>query len=168
MLFVKLQKNITMNKNEMRAFVESVIANGAAVRTYAKFARIQAVMAKGGEAVETILSDGTRETTNTANPGDWIVTNPGGEQYIVPAEKFPKKYEPAPELGEGWFKPTGGIQKFLELEEDITFVCSWGETQFIKAGGMINVTNLEDIYGMAREEFFSTYQECSEDGTIKA
>lgn len=120
----------------------------------------------GSEAIETILADGTRETTNTANAGDWIVTNPGGEQYIVPSAKFPKKYEPAPELGDGWFKPTGGVQKFLELSEDTSFVCSWNEEQFIAAGGMINVTCLDDIYGIARQEFFDTYKECDEDGSF--
>lgn len=104
------------------------------------------------------------ETTNTANAGDWIVTNPGGEKYVVPAAKFPKKYEPCPELGDGWYKPTGGVQKFLELTEDTTFICSWGEEQHIKAGGFVNVTDLSDIYGIARDEFFDTYKECSEDG----
>lgn len=155
-----------MNKIEMKNFVENAIANGAEVKNYAKFARIQAVQAQGGEAIETILADGTRETTNTANAGDWIVTNPGGEQYIVPGAKFPKKYEPAPEIGEGWFKPTGGVQKFMELSEDTSFVCSWDEEQFIAAGGMVNVTSLDDIYGIARGEFFDTYKACNENGSF--
>lgn len=153
-------------KNEMRANIESLIANGAEIKSYAKFARVQAVCATGGERIETILADGTKETTNVAAPGDWIITNPGGEKYIVPAAKFPKKYEPAPELGENWYKPTGGVQKFLELTEDTVFICSWGEEQFIKAGGMINVTNLDDIYGIARDEFFDTYKECDENGNF--
>ena len=79
----------TLSKNEMRTAVESLIANGAVVKNYAKFARIQAIEAVGGEVIETILADGTKETSNTANAGDWIVTNPGGEKYIVPAAKFP-------------------------------------------------------------------------------
>ena len=47
-------------------------------KTYVKFARIQATQAQGGEAIETVLADGTKETANIANAGDWIVTNPGG------------------------------------------------------------------------------------------
>ena len=128
------------------------------VRSYSKFARVQAVEAKGGEAIETILADGTRETTNVANPGDWIVTNPGGERYIVPAEKFVKKYEPAAELGEGWFKPTGGSQKFVQITEDMDVVASWGEVQHLKKGAYLNVTNLGDIYGVAEQEFHATYK----------
>lgn len=154
----------TLSKNEMREMVENAIANGASVKPYAKFARIQAVQATGGEAVETILADGTKETSNTANAGDWIVTNPGGEKYIVDGIKFGKKYEACPELGEGWFKPKGGVQKFLELKEDTSFICSWGEEQFIAAGGFVNVSDLADIYGIARKEFFDTYQEVDEKG----
>lgn len=154
----------TLNKKEMREMVEGLIANGATVRNFAKFARVQAVQAKGGETIETILADGTKETTNTAETGDWIVTNPGGEKYIVSAAKFPKKYEACPELGTNWYKPAGGVQKFIELAEDLKFVCSWNDEQFIAAGGFVNVTDLADIYGIARDEFFDTYKECRENG----
>ncbi|MBP5616216.1 MAG: hypothetical protein J6X06_00205 [Elusimicrobiaceae bacterium] len=127
-------------------------------QTYAKFARIQATQAIGGEKIETVLADGTVETTNVANPGDWIVTNPGGEKYIVPGDKFAKKYEPASELGEGWYKPTGGNQQFVQINQDMQVLASWGETQFIKKGGFLNVTNPTDIYGVGEEEFHNTYK----------
>lgn len=94
------------------------------------------------------------------------MTNPGGEKYIVPAAKFPKKYEAAPEIGDGWFKPTGGVQKFLELDEDTKFICSWDEEQFIAKGGFVNVSDLSDIYGIARGEFFDTYKECDAEGNF--
>jgi len=154
----------TMNKNEMKNFVEKLIANGAMVRTYAKFARVQAIQAEEETPIVTILQEGTLETTNIAKAGDWIVTNPSGEKYVVLGDKFPKKYEPATELGDGWYKPTGGVQRFIETSEDIVFVCSWGEEQKINAGGFINVSCLEDIYGIARQEFFDTYKECDENG----
>ena len=156
----------TMNKAEMKNFVENAIANGATVKNFAKFARVQAEQATEETPIVTILQDGTKETTNTAMPGDWIVTNPGGEQYVVPGSKFSKKYEPAPELGDNWYKPTGGVQRFLETDEDLVFVCSWGEEQTIKAGGFINVSCLDDIYGIARQEFFDTYKECDENGNF--
>lgn len=118
------------------------------------------------QTITTTQANGTAETTNTANIGDWIVTNPGGERYVINAAKFPKKYEATPELGDGWYKPTGGIQKFLELVEDTSLVAPWNEVQFIAAGGLLNVTDLNDIYGIAREEFFSTYAECDEQGNF--
>ena len=127
-------------------------------QTYVKFARIQAVQADGGEAIETVLADGTVETSNVANAGDWIVTNPGGEQYIVPADKFAKKYEAATDLGAGWFKPKGGPQQFVQISEDMYVMASWGEKQFLKKGAYLNVTNLGDIYGVAEAEFHETYK----------
>ena len=152
------------NKSEMKSFVENAINNGAVVKTYAKFARVQAEQATKETPIITILANGLQETTNTAMAGDWIVTNPGGEKYVVTNSKFLKKYEPAPELGDGWYKPTGGVQKFIEATETLVFVCSWGEEQTINAGGFINVTCLDDIYGIAHQEFFDTYKECDKQG----
>ena len=156
----------TMDKNEMRGFAEGLIANGAIVKTYAKFARVQAREAQEGEVIETILADGHKETSNKANAGDWIVTNPGGESYIVPGNKFGKKYEPAPELSESWYKPTGGVAKFLQITEDISFICSWGEAQNMRAGSFICITSLDDIYGIAEQEFYDTYKECDAEGNF--
>lgn len=158
----------TMTKEQMREFVSVLINNGTEVKSFAKFARVQARPAITGEVIITILANGKKETSNAANEGDWIVTNPGGEQYIVAADKFPKKYEAAPEIGADWYKPTGGVQKFIQLCEDVVFICSWGEEQSIDAGGFINVTDLNDIYGVAEQEFNDTYKECDEEGNFIA
>lgn len=125
---------------------------------YAKFARVQAVQAKGGEVVETILKDGMREAKNIAKAGDFIVTNPGGEKYIVTGDKFAKKYEAALDLGEGWFKPKGTPQKFVQINQDMVVMASWGERQVLKKGAYLNVTDLNDIYGVAADEFRGTYK----------
>ena len=144
------------DSNSLAPYVEQGFFGPA--QTYAKFARIQATQAQGGEAIETVLADGTKETANIANAGDWIVTNPGGEQYIVSAEQFAKKYEPAPELGEGWFKPKGKPQQFVQIQQDLTFVAPWGKEQFLRKGSYLNVTDLSNIYGVAEEEFLATYK----------
>ncbi len=95
-----------------------------------------------------------------ANAGDWIVTNPGGEKYIVPGEKFAKKYEPATELGAGWFKPTGGKQPFVQITQDMEVIAPWGEVQTLKKGGFLHldVNNPADVYGVAEKEFHDTYK----------
>ena len=128
------------------------------VDTYAKYARVQAVQAKGGEEIVTVLADGTKETKNVAKAGDYILTNPGGEQYIVGADKFAKKYEAATELGEGWFKPKGGPQQFRQMRYDMTIIAPWGEEQVFKKGAYLNVTDVNDLYGVAEQEFHDTYK----------
>ena len=47
------------------------------------------IKARQATSQENIVS-GIDATKNIAEPGDWIITNPGGEQYIISAEKFAK------------------------------------------------------------------------------
>lgn len=58
-----------------------------------KTAKVTARTATEGERVDTIMKNGLVETTNTAKAGDYVVTNPGGEQYLVGKEKFEKRSE---------------------------------------------------------------------------
>ena len=125
---------------------------------YVKKATLQARPAQEGQKIITVLQDGTVETVNTAKEGDWIVTNPGGEEYIISGENFAKKYVAAPELGEGWYKPSGTPQLFIEIQKDLTITTSWGETQFLRAGAYLNITKPGDVYGVAAQEFKDTYK----------
>lgn len=96
---------------------------------YRKQGEVRAVIAKGGEVVVTILADGTTETRNTAKQGDAIITNPGGEQYIIGAEKFAKRYEPKEEE-EGVFIAKGHSKAIVNpWAVPITMMASWGEMQ---------------------------------------
>lgn len=96
---------------------------------YKKKGEVAAVIANGGEVIETILADGTKETTNTAEAGDFIVTNPGGERYIVKADTFNKRYE-AKDGEEGVYSAKGYCKAIENpYQEDITMEASWGEQQ---------------------------------------
>lgn len=57
---------------------------------YKKVAPVRAQQATTKTEVETTLD----ATKNTAQPSDWIVTNPGGEQYVLSPEEFQKRYHP--------------------------------------------------------------------------
>lgn len=129
------------------------------VDRYAKFARVQAAQAKGGEKVETILKDGFKESRETriAKPGDWIVTNPNGERYIPGPGVFEKKYEKALDLGEGWFKSKRIPQDFRLMKQEMSMQL-WGKKYTFRAGSYINVTDMNDIYAVAEDEFIGTYK----------
>jgi hypothetical protein len=58
------------------------------------------------------------------------------------------------------------MKNFVETDVDLVFVCSCGEEQTIKAGGFINVSCLDDIYSIARQEFLDTYKEYDENGNF--
>ena len=59
---------------------------------YRKFGNVQARRATVGEQITTMLADGRQETANKADEGDWIVTNPDGEQHIISEAKFLSRY----------------------------------------------------------------------------
>lgn len=131
---------------------------------FAKKAEVNATVAAGGEVVETILADGTRETTNTANPGDAIITNPGGEQYIIPAETFNKRYEITAE--EGVFRAKGMARALRnDTGAPIEIMAPWGEPQFGDENCMIaTVFDPDkpdeigaDRYIIGADEFADTY-----------
>lgn len=95
---------------------------------YAKFGTVEARVAAEQEVVETILTNGTVETTNTAEVGDVIVTNPGGEKYVLKPEKFANKYEATEQ--DGVFRAKG-IARAINNPEgcDIKIMAPWGEEQ---------------------------------------
>jgi hypothetical protein len=101
---------------------------------YKKQGEIRAVIAQGGEEIITKLANGSTETKNTANPGDAIITNPGGEQYVIGADKFRKRYTQKVgddgEVVEGVFSARGYCRAIDNpWERPITMLASWGEMQ---------------------------------------
>ena len=131
-----------------------------------------------GEVIVTYVSDGTLETVNhvkrdengdldvvvtMADPeGNAIVYEDGRVNvHLISRSVFNQKYEDDDHAlnsqKELLFKPKGGIQEFAQIKEDVSFRAAWGEEQVIKAGSFLNVTNPNDVYGIAQEEFMQTY-----------
>ena len=129
-----------------------------------------------GEKIETFVENGTLETVNTVKKDqngylDIVVTmatldgdavtdkNGHTNTYIIPRATFEKKYQNSDNISmdEKFFKPTGGVQEFVRIDEDIEIMASWGEVQNLKKGSFLNITNPNDIYGIAFEEFIKTY-----------
>jgi hypothetical protein len=137
---------------------------------YKKQGEVKAAIAQGGEVVETKLADGTVETRNTANPGDAIITNPGGEQYIIDAVKFGKRYEPKMaedgKVQEGVFAARGYCKAIDNpFGSPITMMASWGEMQ--NGGRDAKIADTYDFetrtlggepYIIGRSEFVQTYK----------
>ncbi|MCM1364873.1 MAG: TIR domain-containing protein [Faecalibacterium sp.] len=163
------------NIENIKSYVEEGLHDGCMrPREYAKTAIITARQGIAGERVSTIMADGMKETENavtvdaeTGNPG-WIVTNPTGEQYIVPDSVFQQKYEPADTADT--YKPKGKPITAVQISEDISFTAPWGEKMNIASGGYIVLGAGDDYYGVQKAEFEATYEptgdECEEDGSV--
>ncbi len=141
--------------HEIISLINKLINDGTPIIQAIKISYVKAYQATKEEKIITILRNQTTETQNTAKPSDWIITNPDGEQHIVTNENFMKKYIATKN---GYFKATDNVQKFIEIPFDISFICAWDEKQFIAKGGMLNISNLDDIYGVAKDEFRKNYQ----------
>lgn len=93
---------------------------------FVKSATVAARPARPGEVVTTTLADGTVETSNAAEEGDVLVTNPGGESYLVKGDVFRSRYRATQTPGvfqaRGMVRavrnPTGG---------PVTITAPWGE-----------------------------------------
>lgn len=131
--------------------------------SYRKVGKVEARQATGREAIST-SQDGMK---NYAEPGDWIIQNPGDKDPYVfgdkndPIEirqaKFAKKYEVIDEEP-GKFRPKGVI-KAVRVDENIVFNTSWGEQMAVKKGGWV----ADGGYAIAEESFAKTYEKIEED-----
>ena len=132
-----------------------------------KFARIKARQGVVGQRINTAL-DNTTNTVKldekTSEPG-WVVTNPGGEEYIIDDSTFKKKYEIDPENPKQ-YRPKGGPVLSTKLPENIEFVAPWGETMQIPATGFLILNGPKDIYGIHPKAFAETYKSTGKDRKI--
>jgi hypothetical protein len=110
-----------------------------------------------------------KETTNTANPGDWIATNLSRQLeplrddeghmnvYVIAAERFPQLYEPAEgKSPHGAVYRAMGVVSVLPVPGGLDIAAPWGERQTAPAGYLL--CNGEEVYGANREAFEATYE----------
>jgi hypothetical protein len=131
-------------------------------KIYRKSSLVYVVVANNKEFIETWTNDGL-ETTNYANPGDFIVQNlqtENLEKYVVPPEMFKSRYDFFYWCGSGVVCiPLGKVKAIQYDGEDIQFVAKWGRLMVLKAGDMI-VTPLphcKEVYRIAAKEFYESY-----------
>jgi len=131
---------------------------------YKKTAQVRIRPATPGEQLETRLADGTLETVNTAKEGDMVITNPGGEEYFVSAQKVADRYEETDEPGVYQAK---GMIKAIDnpTGSPIEIMAPWGEKQYgderCKVATLYD-PNQPDVIGTDRyiigaDEFQGTY-----------
>lgn len=122
--------------------------------TYQKKVTVSARPAQEGELLVTRLANGEEETKQTLKASQWVVTNPGGEEYAIDSEKFEQLYEP---LAEGRFRARGKIKALPNpWEEPIQILAPWGEIQFGASDCWV-AKNGDSVYLIGDSEFRSTY-----------
>ena len=152
---------------DMKGYAEKLIASqkelGITPKKARKTSLVTARIGLVGEEVDTrprVERDGkvyamgeTKGVVKVA--GSMIVKNPDGEEYIVKPEAFSKKYIETE--NPGVYKPIAEPITYVTLPHDIAFKAPWGEDMYGVKGGVINVSNLDDIYAIQNEAFKKTY-----------
>lgn len=165
-------------KIEVEVYVKQGLENGTLIPKMAeKTSRIIARQGNVGETVVSWSSDSQgREVqekvaqvqldSKTNQPG-WIVSKVDAEgnlitdnnghtnEWIIEDSKFKTKYEIDPS-NPGLYKPKGGPQLFVQINENIS-LNQWGSEMQIAAGGYINITDVNDMYGISQRDFEDTY-----------
>ncbi len=126
------------------------------VRLARKCARVHARQVTRAEEIASVMEDGFRETTNEARPGDYIVRNPTGEEYVTAKDEFEKRYRQTDQ--QNVYEPISPPVRVVELGENVCFEAPWGEEMRIKAGGVLILRESGEIYGVQRDEFQKTYE----------
>lgn len=144
--------HVDLHTDEMsKAFV--------AAPMYEKNVTIQATEVTSLTDVVTVLRSGFVETTVVAKPGEYIVRNPGGEEYVLPADKFWARYD---HVEGDIYKAKGLIRAFKNHTGDhVTIVAPWGEEQYGEPDCFFAqaLDNPDvDRYIIENEAFFVTYQ----------
>jgi len=156
---------LDLNSPEMtELFAKAEVYYLAEAGKYAKSGLVQARQAVPGEQVTTVLEDGTEETTNTAKESQVVITNPGGEKYIIDADKFAQRYQTTEQ--EGVFRAKGAVRAFRnQTGRPIEITAPWGQPQYGDEHCML-ATPYDpgkpdeigpDRYIIGHEEFLETY-----------
>lgn len=155
---------LQQTSKELDLSTEDYTERFANAPVYAKKGVVRMRPATPGEQITTVLADGTSETVNTAGENDVIITNPGGEEYIVNADKASKRYEATDE--DGVYRARGMARAFQNpTGAPIEVMAPWGE---IQSGGpdCMLATAFDpdspevignDRYIIGYEEFKNTY-----------
>lgn len=161
-------------KVNINNYVKNGLQNGTLIPEIAvKFSRIIAKQGAVGEEVKSYTDNGLLEKTavvsldkQTNQPG-WIAikVDANGEiivdeyghknEWIIDDSTFKKKYEVDPE-NPTLFRPIGGPQVFVEIPDNIMLE-QWGCEMNIEKGGYINITDVNDMYGISKRDFDDTY-----------
>ena len=157
------------------AYADRLIGDGVKPFQARKKGAVFARKAVPGETVEVYTEDGLLEAVETASEGMMVLMraaengsiylNPSGlaNKWLVSREVFESKYDTENIRMDGFVRPRGGLQTFIQCDRNISLLVPWGENgalieQKVLCGGYLNITDRTDIYGIAAEEFEATYR----------
>ena len=173
-----LEKNNTSYKiiKDSAEYVRTCLASGDRPMKAYKVSPILARVAVKEEEITVYIENGNEEAREWVYPGDVIAkrANPDGTAYIdayghvniwkMDPDYFHFRYDIG-QLGEteSLCYPRKDLLDFLQVKENIAIYFRHGQKremvlQSIEAGGHLNITDMDNIYGISEPEFAETYK----------
>ncbi len=134
-------------------------------KLYREVAEVRACPALHNTTVTTVLANGTKETSNVAEPGDYIVTGAGGERWVVKPGTFEARYVLKPGRKTVYAARGEAVAVKNPFGRPISIMAPWGEKQYGAVDCMIadvfdpaKRKRAGEPYIIARTEFDRTYK----------
>lgn len=111
----------------------------------------------------TTMINGNKETHNTCNPGDYVISGVKGEKYVVAAKKMPNNYNIIDDVLITRQQPrivakiTKALFKKLKIKEPIEFIASWGEKMNLDANDYLVKESENAFYKIDNSVFKTSY-----------
>lgn len=131
------------------------------IAKYKKFGNYVAEIATKRQRVITFIN-GVKETENEAQAGDYILTGPQGERYVLKPNKLKERYKKIGEdlAGRSIYKAIGECWAIQYHGKPFTFTAPWGEEMICNSGDYICSTKTDgtDVYRIDQNVFLQTYK----------
>lgn len=120
-----------------------------------KTVTVQAFEVKVPMHVVTVLANGQFEGAPVANPGDFVIVNPGGEMYPNEPDYFNAKYD---HVNGNIYQAKGRAFAYEYVGEPFSLVTSWDVFHPVESGDyLVCPEGKSEVYRIARQEFDDTY-----------
>ena len=138
-------------------YIHNLITQGASVLRCKKITPVRAVPGKVGIVVFNSLDNHSSKVgTDVFGNPDWVITSLGGEQYVVHHKVFINNYKLVDKVTNSYVKCTP--QLVVQCNEDVSFELNDGNKFILRNGGYFTLNAFDDIAGIQKEAFESTYK----------
>lgn len=120
---------------------------------------VQARVLDKPEKIDTVI-DGVTETTNQGKKGDYVLTGPKKEEYIISPKEVKEKYtEISNSNGKVLLKTKPSEIKYQLASKNMEFEASWGEKMIANKGDILVYEKGKLSYRIEKNIFKETYEE---------
>lgn len=154
--------------NDIKTYVEGLIRDGIVPFSAIKNGYITAEDVEPGYELTTYTEGegGFVETVAVAKIDQVIVTkadenanpirykNGHINQWLMSKNTLESKYD---NIQGNLYAPKAIKQTFIKISEAISFKAPWGKEEKININGYLNITDINEIYGIQEMDFLDTY-----------